>query len=298
MIVPTHNRLPALQQALDSVRRQTFTDYEVILVNDGSTDRTAEWARAVWAGSAGTSSALVEIPPPGAGAAAARNRGLEKAGGEIVAFLDDDDLWRPSYLQTQVAQLDAHPEAESGILAHLEFRSTGKTSLPVLLPAYPYPGFLVHLLAECPIHTLSVVACRRSAFERIGAFDESLSIVHDLDWYARLILAGGNFVHGSQLLVEHAVPGGLVTRYRNWFEEERKVHERYFEAAPVSVKDQAAIRAARGLFFFRTALAKDDLAFGLARLAEAFGSSPAAAAAMMARRLHRQMRPAQAGEAQ
>jgi hypothetical protein len=121
---------------------------------------------------------------------------------------------------------------------------------------------------------LSVVACRRALFDRLGYFDESLKVVHDLDLYLRFLTSGGTTVHHSAELVEHAVPGGLVERHREWYREERALLGRNFVAARWVARDRRRIRAARGLFFARLAFTRGDLRFGLTRLAEAFARAP------------------------
>ncbi len=237
--------------------------------------------------------------PQPVGAAAARNRGVAHARGDIVAFLDDDDIWHPSYLEVQVAQLEAHPQADLCTTGHLEIDPVGRISRPDLRPLYHSAQPLIQLLMQCPIHTLSVVACRRAAFARIGPFDENLLIVHDLDWYLRLAGAGGKMEHCSAALVEHAVPGGLVTRHRHWFMEERAVHRRLFATSRLARRRQRQVRAARALFFARVGLARGDLAFGLARIAEAFRVSPLDTVYIAALALLRRQRrnPAQAWDA-
>ena len=86
VVIPTYNRLPLLKEALDSVWRQTLTNYEVIVVDDGSTDGTARFARSM-----GQSIKLLEQTNRGPGAA--RNLAVQHAQGDYVAFLDSDDLW-------------------------------------------------------------------------------------------------------------------------------------------------------------------------------------------------------------
>jgi glycosyltransferase involved in cell wall biosynthesis len=281
VVIPTRDRLATLARALASIQAQSFRDFEIVVVDDGSLDGTATWLRTNW-----PAVSLVEIGQP-CGAAAARNRGVERARGEIVAFLDDDDAWRPAYLEAQVAQLDAHPEADLCTTGHIEIDAAGRVSRPDLGPLHRYPDSVVHFLSECPIHTLSVVACRRAALDRVGPFDENLSIVHDLDWYLRLAAAGAKMEHVPTALVERSVPGGLVTRHRQWFAEERTVHRRLFAANKSASGYQREVRAARALFFARLGLARRDLSFGLARLAEAFLVSPLDGASIVALRLHR-----------
>ena len=93
VIIPTYNRAPLLRQALDSVLAQEFTDFELIVVDDGSTDETLTVAR-----SYGDQVRLV--PQEHRGPGVARNRGAEHASGEYVAFLDSDDVWFPWTLGT------------------------------------------------------------------------------------------------------------------------------------------------------------------------------------------------------
>lgn len=267
VLVATHNRRKLLARALASVNSQRYRDFEVIVVDDASIDGTASWLRIDH-----QHIVLLELNAQ-SGAAAARNRGVKQARGEIVAFLDDDDAWHPSYLETQVAQFDAHPDILLCSTGHVEIDGAGQIRQPYLQPVFNYANPLVHMLAECPLHTLSLVACRRSALERFGPFDETMAIVHDLDWYVRLIVAGGRLAHDPSPLVEHTVPGGLVTRHRQWYAEERGVHERLFADTPVAQRDQRRIRACRAMLFARVGLSKGDISFGLARLGEAILAS-------------------------
>jgi glycosyltransferase involved in cell wall biosynthesis len=268
VIVPTHNRRDSLARALRSIDAQHFRDFEIVVIDDGSSDGTAEWLQANR-----PSASLIHLSPS-AGAAAARNRGIQNATGDIIAFLDDDDMWHAAYLQSQIMQFDAHPEADLCTTAHVEIDASGTVSHPELRPLQHHAQPLLYLLAESPIHTLSVVACRRSAFERIGLFDESLSIVHDLDWYLRLVASGGKMQHSPIALVERSVPGGLVTHHRAWFAEERSVHQRAFATNRITPGHRRMIRASRALLFARIALMKGDLPFSMARFAEAFLLSP------------------------
>jgi glycosyltransferase involved in cell wall biosynthesis len=284
VVIPTRDRRALLARALTSIEAQRFRDLEVVVVDDGSVDHTASWLRA-----RRPAFCVIEVAQP-SGAAAARNLGVQQARGEILAFLDDDDVWHPSYLEVQVAQFEAHPEADLCTTGHIEVDAIGRVSWPDLRPSYSYPEPIVHLLTECPIHTLSVAACRRKAFERVGPFDESLSIVHDLDWYLRLAAGGGKMQHNSAPLVEHATQGGLVTKYRQWFAEERAVHRRFFATSHITHRQQRWIRAWRSLFFARLGLARGDLAFGLPRLAEAFFASPLDAARIATLKLARRQR--------
>jgi len=279
VVLPTRNRRDPLVRALGGVRSQRFRDFETLVVDDGSTDGTRSWLS--------SQEGIRVVESDGSGAAAARNRGVEQARGELIAFLDDDDVWQPGYLEAQVAQLDAHPGAALSYADHLEIQSDGRASRPDVEAILDYPSELVRLLAESFIHTLSVVVCRRRAFDDWGRFDESLTIVHDLDWYGRIAAAGGGLVHLPRTLVGRSVPGGLVTRHRSWFGEERTAIERALKAGGVPAGAGRLVRAYRSLYFARVGLAKADLGFGLRRLGEALLISPRWTTAITVRRLVR-----------
>lgn len=284
VVVPTRDRLAMLRRALAGVQAQRYGDFEVVVVDDGSADGTAEWLR-----SHRPDIRLVASTSP-AGAAAARNRALDSARGELVAFLDSDDLWRPSYLEEQVAHLDRNPEAAFSYTDHLESGPDGRTTRPRNGTLLPDARPLVRLLAEAFIHTLSTAVCRRDAFERFGRFDESLAIAHDFDWYVRVLMGGGAIAHLPHPLVERGVPGGLVTAHRRWFSEDSAVIAKGLAASSARGRDESMVRAYRALFFARVALAKGDLTFGLARLAEALRSSPHWSARLVALSLARRAR--------
>lgn len=283
VIVATRNRRRLLARALASVDAQGARSLELVVIDDGSGDGTAEWLR-----SERPHDCIIANDRP-RGAAAARNQGIARARGEMIAFLDDDDVWRPGYLETQLRQLDGDPGVEMVTTGHVEIDANGRVSPIDPCPWFDYPSPIIHMLAECPVHTMSLVACRRSAFARIGCLRESLEIVHDLDWYLRLLAAGGRVAHDPGVLVERAVPGGLVTRYRHWFFEERAVHRRAFEECRVAPGEQRRVRAARSLLFARIGFAKGDFRFGLARLAGAVALSPGTSARLVVNRWRRRL---------
>jgi glycosyltransferase involved in cell wall biosynthesis len=116
VIIPLFNKAPYIQRALDSVRAQTFVDFEVIVVDDGSTDDGGSLATAY------SDSRIRTIAQKNAGPGAARNRGIAEARGEYLAFLDADDEWMPGFLATSLALLTKYgPEVtaiSSGYLQH------------------------------------------------------------------------------------------------------------------------------------------------------------------------------------
>jgi glycosyltransferase involved in cell wall biosynthesis len=180
VILPTYNRCDSLLEAIDSVARQSFQDYEIIVADDGSTDETAERLAAL-----SRPVQVIHLPHSGR-PAVARNRALAAANGELVAFLDDDDLWRPAKLARQVALFDNRPAM--GFAYHdfqLEDAASG-LSKRALSRAQKLDGSIFDALIHDCFLQPSTVMVRRSLLEACGYFDETLEIVEDYDLWLRL----------------------------------------------------------------------------------------------------------------
>jgi glycosyltransferase involved in cell wall biosynthesis len=184
IVIPTHNRWPLLRRTLAGALAQEGVDHEVIVVDDGSSD--------------GTSERLAALREPrlrafrherGRGVAHARNRGLEEARGEWVAFLDDDDLWAPRKLRSQ---LDAARERGAPFaLAAAVVVDEGLGVVDVQRTP-PAEGTLERVLSSQAVpggcsNAISTTALARGA----GGFDPGLSMAADWDMWIRLLLAAG-----------------------------------------------------------------------------------------------------------
>ena len=182
VIIPTYNRAAYLVEAVESVMAQGYDDYEVIVADDGSTDDTAERVAAF-----GESVRYLRLAHSGR-PSVARNRALEVARGELVAFLDDDDRWHPEKLQRQVALFGGEP-APGLVYSDLRFFSTDGVSEPVLAPGQKRAGdIFAALLSDCFVHT-STVILRRSLLDVTGRFDETMASAEDFDLWLRLAYA-------------------------------------------------------------------------------------------------------------
>ena len=176
VIIPTYNRCDLVREAIASVVAQTYRDFEVIVVDDGSDDDTAEVVQefaGVW-----------YVYQPNRGVAAARNHGVALSTGKLLAFLDSDDLWRPRKLETQVAFWTAHPQAcicqtEEVWLRH------GVRVNPHNKHRKPAGDIFARSLARCLVSP-SAVMLRRELFERVGGFDENLPACEDYDLWLRI----------------------------------------------------------------------------------------------------------------
>lgn len=180
IILPTFNRADFLSRALDSVRSQSFREWECIVVDDGSTDETAELL-------ASASREDVRLRPirlsHGGLPGRTRNAGLNASRGEFVAFLDDDDLWLPHKLETQVSLFEAQPEIAM-TFSRVERFGDATGPWPRRLPERLS---LRHLLASNPV-ACSTVVVRQSVLERTGPFDESLRVAEDFELWIRIAL--------------------------------------------------------------------------------------------------------------
>ena len=178
-IVPVYNGERHLEVSLDSIFAQTWRPIEVIVVDDGSTDRT----RAIALDAAARSPELSVITQTNAGPAAARNTGVAHSHGELICFLDGDDLWHPEKLARQAECFDSDPQLDYSV-HHVQ--NFWDDELAGEAEAYrehargqPIPGYVTQCLMV-----------RRRAFERIGIFDLELQHGDSADWFLRARTGG------------------------------------------------------------------------------------------------------------
>jgi glycosyltransferase involved in cell wall biosynthesis len=176
VVLAAHNQARWLGEAIEGVRAQTFTDWELVVIDDGSTDDTADvLARFT------TDPRVRCLRQPRAERAAARNRGIAETSGELVAFLDGDDVWRPTKLAAQVAALHASPEA--GLCyTTARFIDVAGRPLPLRKPSRPLAGRVFPVLVRGNVLILASVVVRREALAAVGGFDETLPVFGCEDW--------------------------------------------------------------------------------------------------------------------
>ncbi len=177
VIIPTHNRAPLLERALTSVLAQTLTPMEIIVVDDGSSDSTEELMTSRFPG-------CCYIRQSNRGVSAARNRGIERAGGDWLAFLDSDDEWLPGKLEAQRQAIASSPEV---LICHTEeiWVRNGRRVNPMKKHAKSGGWIFPHCLPFCVISPSSVII-HRSLFDEIGLFDETLPACEDYDLWLRI----------------------------------------------------------------------------------------------------------------
>lgn len=203
IVIPCYNASQFIETSVGSVFTQTFTDFEVILINDGSTD-TRELKRALqpWFGR------IVYIETENHGPSSARNTGIQAARSELVAFLDADDAWEPNYLEVQLRQLEENPSADIVYARVIEFGDDLES--PRLRPADREEVTFISLVEErCSVS--SSVLARRAVLQRAGMFDPAFNRSEDFDLWLRCLKAGGRIIHHPQQLVRYRRRGGSLS---------------------------------------------------------------------------------------
>ncbi len=174
VVIPVHNGEAYLADALDSVAAQTYRPLDMTIVDDGSTDGSA---RIVAAAQARLDIPIALLAQTNQGPAAARNRGIQASDGEIVAFLDADDIWLPRKLALQVAFLSAHADVQGSVCRFRYILEPG-TAWPLSLNRAHYDRSPTGYLP-------SALVARRELFDRIGCFDPGLRLGEDTDLFLR-----------------------------------------------------------------------------------------------------------------
>jgi glycosyltransferase involved in cell wall biosynthesis len=181
VVMPVYNGQRFLTDSLESVFAQRYGDYEVICVDDGSTDGSAELLKSY-------GDRVMTIRQPNAGQGAARNAGARRASGQYVAFLDQDDQWYPQKLEREVAALQANPDAVVAYSNSDRMDDEGRllqVGATVAERASALVSPLGRLIGEGLVLPSSMLV-RRDVFERIGGFDPQLTGFEDFDICARL----------------------------------------------------------------------------------------------------------------
>src|SRR2546427_10997567 len=165
VVIPVYNGEQFLADAIQSVLDQTYQNFEVIVVDDGSTDGSAAVAKRF-------GEAIRYVHKANGGVSKARNTGIAAARGTYLAFLDQDDLWLPDKLAAQVAYLDSHPEI-GAVYCQCEVKGKGWWLRSGLYYAEPVKGDLVCLMRGGTCLLMTTTMFRREVLEKIGGFDET-----------------------------------------------------------------------------------------------------------------------------
>ncbi|MBF2018259.1 MAG: glycosyltransferase [Rivularia sp. T60_A2020_040] len=179
VIIPAYNAAKTIQETVMSVLNQSFSNLELIVINDGSQDSTLEVLSTI------KDSRLQVFSYENAGVCMARNRGIERASGEFISFLDADDIWTPDKLEAQLTALEKNPQAGvaySWVDYIDEYGNFFHPGNPITINGSAYEKMLVQNILENGSNPL----IRREALTEVGGFDPSLTLAEDWDMWLRL----------------------------------------------------------------------------------------------------------------
>jgi len=177
VIIPTYNRGWIVKEAIDSVLGQDFSDYELIVVDDGSNDNTREILGAY-------GKAITVLQQSNRGVSAARNRGIAEAAGRLIAFLDSDDLWLPRKLTTQVKFFEENADAVINQTQEIWIRNGLRVNPKKR--HHKFSGMIFERSLALCLVSPSAVMIKKSLFDAVGVFDEQLPACEDYDLWLRV----------------------------------------------------------------------------------------------------------------
>lgn len=271
IVVPAYNVGRYIAVAIESVLAQTYDDYEIIVVNDGSPD-TAELERVLEP----YRRHLTYMVQENRGCGAARNAAIRVARGRYVALLDGDDLWEPDYLAVQVSVLDSDPSVDVVYPNAIMFGEEHQGHL--FMDVNPSVGDVsVEALISERCTVMVSVCARRESLSRAGLFDEDLRSAEDFDLWLRIAQAGGRIVYHRKPLVHYRRrPGSLSSNPESMFEYALRVYDKLEAGGRLSAPEQAAVtkqrirvQAQAALSAGKAALAGGDFKTAIEKLTQA-----------------------------
>ena len=266
VIMPVFNVDRYVEPAIASALGQTWRDYELLVVDDGSTDGSVGIVERY----AARDSRIRLLRKANGGISSARNLGLRSATGDLIALLDGDDTWDPTFLESQIEILEAHPEID---LVTANARNLG--GLWDGKPARPWPDVRPHpdLLSMIADEQAVFIMCvfRRRVYEQIGAFDESLRTNEDYDYWLRAASAGFRFFRNPRPLGGYRRRGdSLSSSAVNMLQGILRVYDKLRPTLADRPLERAALETQVARFENETlrALARGAIAAGDMRAAE------------------------------
>jgi glycosyltransferase involved in cell wall biosynthesis len=198
VIIPVFNGEKFLEEAITSVLRQEYSPLEIVIVDDGSTDRTEQIAQ-------GCGHGIRYLRQPNSGPSAARNRGLKIARGSMIAFLDADDVWPSGKLNFQLPYLINNPSLEI-VMGRIQLMRLSGTIEGPVFEDFGEP---------CMSVNLGGAVFRRSVFYKVGLFDETMRYSEDVDWFMRAREGGVSIAVIDPVTLFYRLHDQNMTRERN-----------------------------------------------------------------------------------
>lgn len=239
VVIPCYKVTEFVPAALDSLRRQTFRNFEVILVNDGCPD-TEGLERAL----APYFEEIVYIVQENRGVSVARNSAILASRAPLIALLDGDDVWEPNYLEVQLEYLEAHPEVDV-VYPNAWFFGDTKAAgrlFTDFCPSHTEPSFVNVVAGRC--HIFIGVVARKAAMMSAGLFDPALRS-EDLDLWLRMLHAGSRFAsHGIPLVRYRRRIGSFCTDGILLDDFTRRVYQKLLNLLDLSAEERNALTEA------------------------------------------------------
>ncbi|AFY58046.1 glycosyl transferase [Rivularia sp. PCC 7116] len=228
IIIPAYNAIKYLPATLESALRQSFTDFEVLIIDDGSYDNIVEWASEI------KDPRVRFLSQQNKGVSAARNLGIKKAKGEYIAFLDADDLWEPTKLEKQLQLFKNNLSLGLVHTAMLIIDEQSK-SLGRIFTSNVEGNALEKLLEQNTIVTSSVIV-RHSCLQAVGNFDENLTSSEDWELWVR-IASRYSIAQIKEPLVYYRQHANNTTKNWQMLEQDLSSIEQVFQSVPGELSD-------------------------------------------------------------
>jgi glycosyltransferase involved in cell wall biosynthesis len=255
VIIPTFNRADLLLDAVTSVLEQTFRDFEIVVVDDGSTDETRSLLRPY-------DDRIRYFYQENAGVSAARNRGIAESRGKYLAFLDSDDLFAPRMLEEAKRTFARHPEAGAVFTAEVDLDSRGRPGRVVTKKSpgifFTPPGMIS---IDTRIGSGRPGIVRREWVERLGGFDESLGCAIDCDLWIRYSFHMQMVLQPEPLVFRRWHAGNLVSDLRQDAEDWLHILDKVAAEHPEFLRDHPRV--------YRRTQAKENMRYGRELLSSA-----------------------------
>jgi glycosyltransferase involved in cell wall biosynthesis len=229
VVVPAYNAERTILETIASVQQQTFSDFELIVINDGSTDGTLEQLNTV------KDARIKVFSYENGGISVARNRGIAQATGEFIAFLDADDLWTPDKLELQLAALQQHPEAGVAYSWTCFMDEQGKSFSPGKQVSFEGNVYAELLLVNFLSHGSNPLI-RKQTIESVGGFNTTFSPCADWDFYLRLAAQFSFVLVPKQQIFYRQFFGSMSSKVERLEAESIVVVEKGFQEAPKELK--------------------------------------------------------------
>lgn len=229
VVIPAYNAEITILETIESVRKQTFSSFEIIVINDGSTDNTLELVNSV------DDPRLKVFSYENGGLSTARNRGIFRAQGEFIAFLDADDLWTADKLELQVQALRNNPAAGVAYSWTLVVDEKGQGLYPGVSVSFE-GNVYQHLLTGNFIASGSNVMLRRQVTDLVGEFDPELKSSEDWEYWLRVALHFSFVVVPKSQVLYRQSSTTMSSNFKRMENYMLLVHTRAFETAPEELK--------------------------------------------------------------